>query len=296
MKALEGTSNDLVRYSASYRSRFMKTARLLIAAVLVTGSMAAISYADSSNGCGGTISQPCAGYTSISDKILFTKTGITDAAGSPTPVGTLNSFGGANVSVLDYTTDYLNWTHNFTFNPSVRLPDGIIRASLSVSLVDFESNVDVYGREYGDRDHEHDEKGDDKSDGKGGVEQRKKKQKQVNGKNEDDREEYSIDLSCIQNTNSGSSAAIRLEGTSAWINIPSIQDATNTKFAVLLSQLYDGSFSVELKSTLNDFEIEWSRLDIGYCPAVPEPGTMLLLGVGMLSLAVFGKRRMNRNS
>lgn len=30
-------------------------------------------------------------------------------------------------------------------------------------------------------------------------------------------------------------------------------------------------------------------------PAVPEPGTMVLLGAGMLGLAIFGKRRMNRD-
>lgn len=30
--------------------------------------------------------------------------------------------------------------------------------------------------------------------------------------------------------------------------------------------------------------------------AVPEPGTMLLLGTGLLGLAIFGKRRMNRES
>jgi len=31
-------------------------------------------------------------------------------------------------------------------------------------------------------------------------------------------------------------------------------------------------------------------------PAVPEPGTMMLLGMGMLGLAVYGKRRMNKEA
>lgn len=31
-------------------------------------------------------------------------------------------------------------------------------------------------------------------------------------------------------------------------------------------------------------------------PPVPEPGTMMLLGIGMLGLAVFGKRRMNKEA
>jgi hypothetical protein len=30
--------------------------------------------------------------------------------------------------------------------------------------------------------------------------------------------------------------------------------------------------------------------------AVPEPGTMMLLGMGMLGLAVYGKRRMNKEA
>lgn len=39
-----------------------------------------------------------------------------------------------------------------------------------------------------------------------------------------------------------------------------------------------------------------SLLLVGTPPAVPEPGTMMLLGMGMLGLAVFGKRRMNKES
>jgi hypothetical protein len=30
--------------------------------------------------------------------------------------------------------------------------------------------------------------------------------------------------------------------------------------------------------------------------AVPEPGTMVLLGFGMLGMAIFGKRRMNKEA
>jgi hypothetical protein len=29
---------------------------------------------------------------------------------------------------------------------------------------------------------------------------------------------------------------------------------------------------------------------------VPEPGTMMLLGIGMLGMAVYGKRRMNKQA
>lgn len=36
--------------------------------------------------------------------------------------------------------------------------------------------------------------------------------------------------------------------------------------------------------------------DVLYQQVVPEPGTMMLLGIGMLGLAVYGKRRMNKEA
>lgn len=58
-----------------------------------------------------------------------------------------------------------------------------------------------------------------------------------------------------------------------------------------------------LEAEKGDFFLDSSTLYIEYkyCdtpgPApVPEPGTMMLLGFGMLGLAVYGKRRMNRES
>jgi hypothetical protein len=42
------------------------------------------------------------------------------------------------------------------------------------------------------------------------------------------------------------------------------------------------------------FDLELTG-DVTSAP-VPEPGTITLLGIGMLGLAVFGKRRMNRDA
>ena len=39
-----------------------------------------------------------------------------------------------------------------------------------------------------------------------------------------------------------------------------------------------------------------SKLAFSAASTVPEPGTMMLLGMGMLGLAIFGKRRMNKNA
>lgn len=40
----------------------------------------------------------------------------------------------------------------------------------------------------------------------------------------------------------------------------------------------------------------WHGFNVGASAPVPEPGTMVLLGFGMLGLAVYGKRRMNKET
>lgn len=61
----------------------------------------------------------------------------------------------------------------------------------------------------------------------------------------------------------------------------------------------DGRLGVFVSSTFGDFYLDSSTLavygDNGNAP-VPEPGTMALLGFGMLSLAIYGKRRLNKET
>ena len=55
----------------------------------------------------------------------------------------------------------------------------------------------------------------------------------------------------------------------------------------------DGITSIKIKSGNSGIEID--HLQYGAAP-VPEPGTMVLLGFGMIGLAVYGKRRMNKEA
>jgi len=78
-------------------------------------------------------------------------------------------------------------------------------------------------------------------------------------------------------------------------------------FSVALANLSDGKYQVkvsidpsiisgDLFSSTDAFNINKSELSITYEPlvtSVPEPGTMILLGFGMLGLAIYGKRRLN---
>jgi hypothetical protein len=280
----------------------MKTVTSLVAALLLVVSMSAVS-----NACTPTTDPKCTG--SVTDTIMFYSDHIADLAGSSSPDGFLTNsvttpgvtdakgYGGNAINILSKTGDYVNWTHKFSFTPPVG-ENGIFSATLNISLVDFKTDQDFSnGGGYDDDEYE---KYRDPSDGivkyrYGSDTNKIKREKKTkdDGKTED-KQDYSIDLSCLHkdtSTSSTSSASVLLDGNSNWFDIKAIGDDSKTKFSVLFAELYDGSFSVQLKSTLNDFEIESSTLSIGYCPApVPEPSTFLLLGAGLISAGLIRRR------
>jgi len=58
---------------------------------------------------------------------------------------------------------------------------------------------------------------------------------------------------------------------------------------------------IENTTTIDSFKLDKSTLSGEYTIAqtvapVPEPGTMMLLGLGMFGMAVYGKRRTNREA
>lgn len=72
-------------------------------------------------------------------------------------------------------------------------------------------------------------------------------------------------------------------------------------FMFIPTSLFAGHLGSEFFTLYSKFDLandgfeEWAVNTVN-SPPVPEPGTMMLLGIGMLGLAVFGKRRMNKES
>jgi hypothetical protein len=56
-----------------------------------------------------------------------------------------------------------------------------------------------------------------------------------------------------------------------------------------------GSDFIQMIATITHAGVGTTSFDYALTP-VPEPGTMMLLGMGMLGMAVYGKRRMNKEA
>jgi hypothetical protein len=71
------------------------------------------------------------------------------------------------------------------------------------------------------------------------------------------------------------------------------QTAPSTNLYVNIYNLHDFN-SFKIISTNYAFEAD--NIAVAHTAPVPEPGTMALLGIGMAGLAIFGKRRMNKEA
>jgi hypothetical protein len=274
-----------------YRGEIVKLSKfiLIVFSVVVLASTAQGSSYGGSGCSGGGSGIPdniiCADPITLTDWTYFNDKYTSDTQGSTASNGDLlfpDGYGGDFANILSNDHDFVSWSHNFTFNPAV-MPGGIVDAWLTLSLTDFEIDL---GRK-DENDHDDDDVYNDHDKDKDGHDRAKKESKVHKVKFE-----FRCDTSIDSNT-SNESAKLFLEGSNS-ITINDV-DTGLKKFDVVLTALYDGKFDIRLESTLNDFQIDWSRLDIEYCPElpspVPEPGTLMLFGAGFIGVALFRRKK-----